>query len=134
MPWPGRSLMRGSTSLTVQKVPFAPLANTGGCLSGSHRPPRWPTGKEISGDLSELVLQRHCPDCWITGPVIVALRDLGVQNGKRDGERERSDDDYAFGRHGNPPRFSSSPTMHSRYSTGVCDGHHRFSEMALREA
>src|SRR5262249_3135259 len=33
-----------------------------------------------------------------------------------------------------PPRFSRSRSMHSRYSTAVCDGRHRFGEMALRES
>jgi hypothetical protein len=50
-------------------------------------------------------VQRQRSHCWTAGPVIVALRHLGVQNGKRDGEREHSYDDYAFGLHGNPLDF-----------------------------
>jgi hypothetical protein len=33
------------------------------------------------------------------------LSHLGVQNAKRNGERESRDEDYAFGHHGNPLDF-----------------------------
>jgi hypothetical protein len=48
----------------------------------------------------QLVLQRQRSDCWTAGPVIVTLRHLGVQNAKRDGEHEGSDEEYASGHHG----------------------------------
>jgi hypothetical protein len=72
------------------------------------RASRW--GACLSSYLSlllsrHLVLQRKGSDCWMAGPVVVTLRHLGVQNAKRDSEHEGSDDDYAFGHHGKPPRF-----------------------------
>jgi len=81
--------------------------------------------------VTHLILQRQRSDCWITGSVIVTLRYLGIQHTKRDGKREGSDDDYAFSHHGSP-LDSGSPSMRSSYSTAVCDGHHRFGEIALR--
>src|SRR5262249_15605573 len=48
----------------------APL-DIGGCLSGSDRPPRWPTGKEIKRRIS-LILKRHPSVGCIAGPAIVS--------------------------------------------------------------
>jgi hypothetical protein len=59
----------------------------------------WPRG--------HLIVQRHRPDCWTAGPVVVALRYLGVQNAKREGERKSSDDDYDLRNHGSPLESSS---------------------------
>jgi hypothetical protein len=61
--------------------------------------------EQLAVTCGSLVLQRKRSDCWIAGPVIVTLRYPGVQNAKREGEREDSDDDYAFGHHGNPLDF-----------------------------
>jgi hypothetical protein len=57
------------------------------------------------GRAGHLIVQRKRSDCRTAGPVIITLRHLGVQNGKRYGEREGRDDDYAFGHHGSPLGF-----------------------------
>ena len=84
--------------------------------------------RRSSGDLSELVLQRQRSDCWIAGPVIVTLRYPGVQKAKREGEREGSDDDYAFGHHGSPLSFYVRVASVAVYSTAACDGCHELGE------
>ena len=69
--------------------------------------PALPDGRvSSSGAISYiLILQRQRSDCWIAGPVIVTLRYPGVQNAKREGEREGGDEDHAFGHHGSPLGF-----------------------------
>jgi hypothetical protein len=41
---------------------------------------------------------------------------LSCQNAKRGSEREGSDDDYAFGHHGRPPRFKSPYMRNSLFN------------------
>src|SRR5215471_13563296 len=99
--------MRGSTSLTVQKCHSRRLLTPEDAFLGATDPRAGRRERRSSGDLSWpcLIVQRQRSHCWTASPVIVALRYLGVQNGKCDGERESSDDDYAFGHHGNPLDF-----------------------------
>ena len=61
--------------------------------------------EQLAEQSGSLILQRQRSDCWTAGPVIVTLRYPGVQNAKREGEREGSDDDYGFGHHGSPLGF-----------------------------